>query len=306
MDILSRLLAEKGELEAKLAENAANIAEMSGASIGQNMVLPASEACKNIPPNSWLVNGLIQSVGFGAIGAPPFTGKSFLASHIAGSICSGRHLFGPFTPNKAVPVLYLYYESGRSEFLTTIKKTLESRGIDGKILFVNAADVPNDRLRIGSAGFEAAIRASGARFVICDTLAFAANVKEESNEEFQNKVVGPTVDLTKRLGIYVLYVHHPQKNTEGVDDVYAFRGGSTLSAGADGLFIVRRIRGESQESSKRSLRIVKVRGAHSGQLDIEFDFPRRVAYCDEDDARRVLWTPDRYEKFKATHWEGEA
>ena len=306
MDLLSRLLAEKEELRKKLDENEAGIAELSGQSVGTGMVVPASEACKKIPPDSWLVDGLFHSVGFGVVTAPPFCGKSFISAHIAGSLCSGRHLFGPFKANIAVPVLYLYYESGRSEFLRTIKKTLESRGIDGKTLFVNAADVPNERMRIGSAGFEAAIRASGAKFIIADTLAFAANVKEESNEEFQSKVVGPTVDLTKRLGVSILYVHHPQKNTEGVDDVYAIRGGGTLAAGADTIIKLERVKGDARESPKRVFKIVKVRGAHSGHIDLEFDFPRRIAYCDGDDAKKVLWTPQRYAAAKAQEpWPGE-
>ncbi len=306
MDLLSKLLAEKEELARKLDENAANIAELSGVDVGGSMIECAHDAVQHIPPDSWLVNALIPSVGFGVIGAPPYAGKSFLATHMAGSIASGRHIFGPFRANSPVPVLYIYYESGRSEFLTTLKRSLESRGIDGKNIFVNAGNIPNKRLRIGSSGFEAAIRASGARFIVADTLSFASDGKDESNEEFQHKVVDPTVDLTKRLGVYILYVHHSQKNTEGVDEVYSFRGGSTLSAGADTLVRVDKLKNEPRESKRRKFTIVKARGAHCGHVDLEFDFHRRVAYAVDEDPREVLFPPEKLAAMKSKDpWKGD-
>lgn len=305
MDLMSKLLAERDELSKKLDENSANIAELSGEDIGRSMIERASDAIKNIPPDRWLINGLMPSTGFGVIGSPPYTGKTFIATHIAGSVASGRPVFGHFRVNQAVPVLYVYFESSRSEFLFTMKKSLESRGIKGDNIFVNAGHVPSERMKMGTSGLEAAIRATGAKFIVMDTLSFATQ-GDESNEELQKKLVAPTVDLTRKLGCYILYVHHSQKQVEGVEEIYAFRGGSVLPAGADTLLRVDRIKGDAKDSKYRRLGIVKARGSHSGAMDLELDFPRRVCWERGQDPREILWEPKKYEQARANDpWPGE-
>ena len=292
-DLLARLLAEKEELARKLEENAANIAELSGEDIGNAMVEPAPLAVSKITDTPWLVEGLFHSVGFGVLGSPPFTGKTYAAAHIAGSISAGMPIFGPFRAHRAVPVLYVYYESSRDEFLLTLKKTLESRGITGNNVFVNAGNVPTARMRIGSIGLEAAIRATGAKFCVIDTLAFAHG-GDESNEDLQSKLITPLVDMVKRLGVFILMVHHSQKAAENTDEVYGFRGGSVLPAAADVLLKVERIKSEPKDSKRRRLVIAKVRGAPAGALDLIYDFGRRIIWADGQDPREILWTPERY------------
>ena len=292
-DLLTRLLVEKEELTKKLEENASNIAELSGDDVGHAMVEPAPLAVSKITDTPWLVDGLFHSVGFGVLGSPPFTGKTYAAAHIAGSISAGLPIFGPFRANRAVPVLYVYYESSRDEFLLTLKRTLESRQISGDNVFVNAGNVPIARLRIGTPGLEATIRATGAKFCVIDTLAFAHG-GDESNEDLQSKLITPLVDMVKRLGVFLLLVHHSSKAADNVDEVYGFRGGSVLPAAADVLLKVERIKGEPRDSKKRRLVIAKVRGAPAGSLDIIYDFGRRVIWADGQDPREIIWPPERY------------
>ena len=294
MDLLSRLLAEKEELQKKLDENAANIAELSGEDIGKSLVEPASQAIENIPPLRWLVPGLLHTVGFGVIGSAPFVGKTFITSFMAGSVSAGRPLFGSFRPTAAVPVLYLYGESSRAEFTWTLKKSLESRGIDGKNLFVKAEKVPVSRMKVGSIGFEAAIRATGAKLVIADTLAFFSGADGESNEEFQKQLIEPTVEIAERNECFILFVHHSAKQTQGVEGVYQIRGGTTLSGAADVIMRVERCKNEPPDSKRRTLHIEKVRGAPAGSIDLEFDFQHKVVWEVGQDPREILWTPQRY------------
>lgn len=294
MDLLSRLLVEKEELQRKLDENAANIAELSGEDIGKSLVEPASEAIKNIPPLRWLIPGLLHSVGFGVIGSAPFVGKTFIASFLAGSVASGRPLFGHFRPTAAAPVLYLYGESSRAEFTWTLKKSLESRGIDGKNLFIKAEKVPVSRMKVGGIGFEAAIRATGAKLVIADTLAFFSGADGESNEEFQKQLIEPTVEVAERNECFILFVHHSAKQSQGVEGVYQIRGGTTLSGAADVIMRVERCKNEQPDSKRRTLHIEKVRGAPGGSVDLEFDFQHKVVWEVGQDPREILWTPERY------------
>ncbi len=305
MSLLSKLMSERDDLSRRMDENAANIAELSGEGVGKAMVERASDAVKNIPEDRWLVNGLISSAGFSVIGSPPYTGKSYIATQIAGSVASGRTLFGHFKATTAVPVLYVYYESSRSEFLFTLKRSLESRGISGHNIFVNAGNVPTERMKMGTSGLEAAIRTTGARLVIMDTLAYASQ-GDESNEQLQQKLVVPTVDLAKKLNCHIMYLHHSQKNQENVDEIYSFRGGSVLPAAADTLMRVDRIKGDSKDSRIRRFSIVKARGSCAGSMDLELDFPRRVCWEVGQDPREILFTPEKLEAMKSKDpWKGD-
>lgn len=292
-DLLSKLLAEKEDLTRRLEENASNIAELSGEDIGRSLVEPASSAIANIPPLRWAVPGLIHSVGFGVLASAPFVGKTFLSAAMAGSLASGRPLFGSFVPTCAMPVLYVYYESNRSEFVWGLKRTLESRGISGENIFVKTAKTSGERLQVGSPGLEAAIRATGAKVIFLDTLAFA-NPATESNDDMQAKLVKPLTALVEATETFAFLIHHAQKQVQGVEGIYQLRGGTVLSGAADVILRIERVKGQEKDSKHRTLVIEKVRGAPAGEISLEMDFNRRIAWEVGQDPREILWTPERY------------
>lgn len=304
--LIAKLEDHRNSLLKELQECESELLEARGEDAGRNLVVPASEAIRDIPPLRWLVPGLIPAVGWGLLSSVPYVGKSLLSAFMAGSISSGRPMFGGFKPVAPVPVLYVYLESSKAEFLWVVRKTLESRGIDGKNLYVRAQHTRASEFKIGSQNLEAAIRGSGAKFVVIDTLAFGSAAGSEKNEDLQAKVVEPMVELSDRYQCFILALHHAQKATMDVDPVYQHRGGSVLSGAADTLYRLVRVKGEPHDSKLRQLHIDKVRGSVSGEMVLEYDFDRRVAFTQGQDIREVLWTPERYEKFKATHWEGEA
>lgn len=304
--IIRRLEEHRTALLREIAECEAELAEARGEDAGRKLVVPAADAIRDIPPLRWLVPGLIPAVGWGLLSSVPYVGKSLLSAFMSGSISSGRPLFGGFKPVAPVPVLYVYLESSKAEFLWVVKKTLESRGIDGKNLFVRAGNTRASEFKIGGQNLDAAVRGSGAKFVVIDTLSFGSNAGSEKNEDLQSKVVEPLVELSERHQCFVLALHHAQKATMDVDPVYQHRGGSVLSGAADTLYRLVRVKGEPHDSKLRQFNIDKVRGSVSGEMTLEYDFDRRVAFTQGQDIREVLWTPDKYAKFKSTTWEGEA
>lgn len=305
--MIQRLEEHRATLLSELAECDKDLADARGESAGEALVVPASRAINEIPPMRWLVPGLMPSVGLLILASPPFVGKSLACISMAGSISAGRPLFGSFRAPRPTPILYVYLESSKQDFLWTVKKSLESRGISGDNFFVRANHTRSKQFRVGGAALESAIASTGAKFIVLDTMAYASAANTEKNEDLQPKLIEPLVDLAEKYECLIALIHHSQKSVAEVEGVYRLRGGSVLSGAADVIIRMERIKGEPHDSKYRKIIMDKVRGSVSGEVDIEFDFSRRTFWERNQDPREVIWTPERYAKYKETEpWKGEA
>ncbi len=303
--LLKKLQEEESGLLDRLAACRRDMAVAAGDDIGRSMVETAEKAIKEIPPLRWLIPGLIHSVGFGICGSAPFVGKTFMCASLAGSVSAGRPVFGNFKPTAPAKVAYLYGESNRAEFLWGIKRSLESRGIDGKNLFVKADRIPASQMKIGMPSLEAIVQSTGCKLLILDTLAFF-NQGTESNDDLQQRVVEPLVELVERNQIFCLLVTHAQKATAGVEGIYQIRGGTTFTGAADVVLRMERVKGAERDSHQRTLIAEKVRGAPSWETTIEMDFTRRIVYEQSQDPREILFTPEKLEAMKSKDpWKGD-
>ena len=110
----------------------------------------------------------------------------------------------------------------------------------------------------------------------------------------QAKLVKPLTALVERTETFAVLIHHAQKQVQGVEGIYQLRGGTVLSGAADVILRIERVKGHEKDSKHRTLVIEKVRGAPAGEISLEMDFNRRVAWEVGQDPREIIWPPERY------------
>jgi hypothetical protein len=185
---------------------------------------------ERLPPQGWLVKGIIPESGIGAIYGPSGSFKSFIALDLLAHISNGRSWFGNRV--KAVPAVYVPFEGKggipkRVAAWRLAQSQLEQPGalcilapaahVKTNIAFIT--DSINLRIQTDRDKLVATLVEQGwSGGVLCiDTLAQAGAGIEENSSEGMGEMIAVFQELQHRLGGVVTVIHHNGKDaTKGL------------------------------------------------------------------------------------------
>lgn len=178
----------------------------------------------DLPPLSFLVDGLLPRGGAAALYGAPGSGKSFLALDIALSVASGRPFLGRVV--ERAPVFYVAAEglAGQPARVAAWKRR---HGYDS-LVGVHFFTEPVNLLDAGAVGkFLAAVRQSGQQpnLIVFDTLARCAVGGDENSAKDMGVLVDNVRRIQRATGACVLLLHHTGKQGDSERGSTALRGG---------------------------------------------------------------------------------
>lgn len=183
-------------------------------------------ALLSLPPQRWLIEGILPEGEYSVLWGPSGQGKSFVALDWAASIALGRPWQGEYKTLKA-PVIYIAAEGG-SGMQKRVKALLKHYGV---------TDIPGLHFRIkplyvrDNAEMEAFLESLEAldmwpALIIIDTLSRSFGAGEENASTDMGYFVDAVTKLAAARGCTVLVVHH--SNATGSRE----RGHTSLKCGA--------------------------------------------------------------------------
>ena len=185
----------------------------------------ADEAASKATAPNYLIKGVLEKGAHGVLAGETQTFKSFLALHMAHSVCTGTDFFGHKVFEDG-PVVYICGE-GHSGLNRRAKAfTLELNGFNGRLYILDQRAVINDDDDMSA--LASALSEIKPVLVIFDTFSsLTSDVEENSNSD-----VSTTLNLItatcRASGAASMIVHH-----HGKDSSKGIRGASAFSANVD-------------------------------------------------------------------------
>lgn len=222
-----------------LANDAEQVAQ--GRAIAESMLQPIANPrhfrllsdsdLARLPPQSWLVKGIIPNASVGTIFGQSGTFKSFLALDLMAHIANGQHWFGRRA--SAAPAVYVPFEGqgGIPKRVAAWKQARVHQGYgDATTNMRFITDRMNLRFQADRDRLVATLRELGwAGGVLCiDTLAQAGAGIDENSSEGMGEMIAIFQELQHRLGGVVLVIHH-----SGKVEAVGMRGWSGLRGAMD-------------------------------------------------------------------------
>jgi putative DNA primase/helicase len=238
----------------------------------QRFRLLGSEDLRSLPPISWLVRGVLPSLGVASLYGASGSGKSFLTLDLAAAIAEGREWFGYRV--KPATVVYAALE-GQAGFRLRVAAWEKSNGYTlpaclRLVLQPFRLTEPEDVRDLA-----AAVLALGDGAVtVLDTLNAASPGTDENSSGDMGRVIESAKELQRLTGGLVLLVAHT-----GKDATKGLRGHSSLLAALDAAIEVKR------EGDRREWQVFKAKDGKDGAAH-----PFRLALVDlgnDDDGEPV-------------------
>ncbi|MHC8943053.1 AAA family ATPase [Advenella incenata] len=225
---------------------------------------------QNIPPQRWLVKGIIPDGSIGTIFGQSGTYKSFIALDLMAHIANGWPWFGKRV--KAAPAVYIPFE-GQGGIPKRVIAWRMSRNTKTNIRFIT--DRMNLRLQADRDKLVSTLTESGwAGGVLCiDTLAQAGAGIDENSSEGMGEMISIFQELQNRLGGTILVIHH-----SGKVESAGMRGWSGLRGALD--FSIKCWRDDNWKQLDAQFLLDKVKDDESGST---FDFSMSVTHIDVDE-----------------------
>jgi archaellum biogenesis ATPase FlaH len=221
-----------------------------------------------LPPQEWLIKGVLPATGLGLLYGPSGAGKTFVAIDVAMHVARGVDWFGHRT--KQAGVLYLAAEgtAGFAKRITAYQEHHQLNELD-QLPFV-AVGQAVDLVSSGHKALTVTARAARMRIglVIIDTLN-RSMVGDENNAEDMAGVIDHAAKLSKWLRCVVLVVHH-----SGKDMSRGARGHSSLRAAVDV---------ELEVARDDPIRVVTLTKSRDGEDGLQFPVRLEVVGLGVDD-----------------------
>ena len=180
-----------------------------------------------LPPNEWVVKGVLPTLGLASIYGPSGSGKTFLVLDLLMAITTKLDWFGFKVKN--VPVIYVGLEGKAG-----ITRRVEAWVSKNKVLLPSNFKVILDnfdllaRNQIEELADEIKLAGMTSGVIVIDTLNQASPGADENSSKDMGVIINHLKMLQELTASLVLIVHHTGKNTAA-----GLRGHSSLKAALD-------------------------------------------------------------------------
>jgi hypothetical protein len=241
---------------------------------------------QDLPPQRWIVKGIIPATGVGTVYGPPKTFKSFLNLDLLAHISNGWDWFGFRV--RAAPCVYVPFEGkgGIPRRVAAWRLAMARRANPDALMIAGPVDEITTNMRFITDPInlrnkmdrdslcETLNKSGWSGGVLCiDTLASAGGSIDENSSEGMGEMVTIFQELQHNLGGVVDVVHH-----SGKDPTKGMRGWSGLSGAIDFSIECRRV----DEGDKYQAQFVldKVKDGEDGRV---IDFKMERVFLGQDD-----------------------
>jgi hypothetical protein len=203
---------------------------------------------QEIPPPEPIVDGLLYAGSLALLSAPPKTGKSFMATGLAGAVATGRDALGGLKVQRPGRVLYFALEDGRARLRARIEAILGRADRLDNITIVHELPCPLSSPD-GLAALEQEVRAGGYVLVIVDTLVKACppdNIRNGNHFQADYDRIDAIRKAVTPHGPAVLVITHTRKagpNDSEPDAISSVAGTGGLTAAADAILSLKKANG---------------------------------------------------------------
>ena len=164
----------------------------------------------DLPPMTWLIEGIIPTSGLACIFGASGVGKSFLCLDMVDAVAGGNRWFGHET--QCADVVYIALE-GQSGFRRRVRAKEVHHGtpFSKHVKFVfDSLDITEieNPLSLGKLISDE----GGADLIVIDTLNRASPGADENSSSAMGEIIRGAQILQKMTGALVLFVHHPGKD----------------------------------------------------------------------------------------------
>lgn len=237
---------------------------LRGQVIGRLRVYSVADAM-TATQGAYLIKGILAAGELGVMFGEPACGKSFLGLHVAYALAQGRRIFGRrVVPS---PVLYAALE-GEGGMAKRVRALKAGHGDAPSFRYI-AQSLPLGEDKTFADDIVKAVRETGARLVVIDTLARAMAGLDENTSADMGAMVMIFDKVRQETGAAVLVVHH-----SGKDKGRGARGSNALFGAAD-----LEIEVDASTTGDRTLRLKKVKEGPAGET---FGFTLRSVTVDID------------------------
>lgn len=200
------------------------LADAPGKDFDLDVVAPTLPAllAETDPPQSWLVDELLEEACGMLLYGPSYVGKSLNGWYAA--LCIARGYGNVFNRGIDAPpsnVVVFYGESSRRQVKNACRKFLAGEaGAPDTLRFVDAHAVtpfPNLATTEGRAWYEKVLVDAGARLAVFDT-STSLVVGNRNDSELASEVMAWMIQLGKKHGIARILIHHVRKGSTRGDD----------------------------------------------------------------------------------------
>lgn len=225
-----------------------------------------------LPPQSWLVKGVIPETGMGIVYGDSGSGKTFISIDLALSIARGLS-WHSCRVKQETGVLYVSAEGGgaMSARLQAYAKhhDIDLSDLPFGIVTVGLSFRDGDHLRVIGGCNEMRKRGMPIGLIVLDTLNRTMGGGDENSSQDMGEYLAAVAKIVEETKSFVLVVHH-----SGKDAKRGARGHSSLRAAVDT---------ELEVKAEGDAQILKVTKSRDGLTGTEYAYKRKVVVLRHDD-----------------------
>jgi len=286
LKVIEKMRAKRDELKKSLSDLEEEIASLSGDFATEDRPVVAAEFLKEPGEFTWQVGGLIAQGTVSMLVAAPSVGKTTLMVQTSLALSVGQDVLG-FRVSRPVKVLYILAEGSRHAFRERLRVTCGSMGVDVDALDWWVQPGKMSDFRLSGAETDKAIRSSGAKLIVLDTLGYFSGGDENQADLWKARVMAPLRAYCAEYECSFVLLHHEKKGQPGytIDRSERGRGTSAMLGDCDHVWLLERFPVDEDASGdqraemekRRELHVVKNKyGLADYAVQMTFDKPKGI------------------------------
>lgn len=268
----SKSVVTLATLIARAAQTKRSSSTASGTGSNEALRVYSISELMALPPQTWLVKGVIPQTGMGIVYGDSGSGKTFITIDLALSIARGLS-WQACRIKQATGVLYVSAEGGGA-MGARLQAYAKHHDTDLSALPFGVVTVGlnlrgGDYLKVIDGCQEMRSRGAPIGLIVLDTLNRTMGGGDENSSQDMGAYLDAVARVVEKTGAFVLVVHH-----SGKDAKKGARGHSSLRAAVDT---------ELEVKAEGATQILKVTKSRDGLTGIEYVYKREVVVVATDD-----------------------
>lgn len=191
----------------------------------------------DFPPDTWLVDGLIEDTQLGMIAGEPGSMKSWKALYLAMCVALGEPLYGTYYIEAPRPVVYIQEENSAKKLKRRMTRLLKWMGRDesdlrGYFTFITNQSFRLDRPDVMQRLCTEVLDSNRPALVVFDPMVEMHTKKENDNDEM-TPLMAALRQIRDHYECVVILVHHVNKAVDQTSFIHRIRGASSITGALD-------------------------------------------------------------------------